>query len=40
MRLCRFILAAGFALPALVHASSELRRLQQDDTVWVMPAKN
>ena len=40
MRLFRFILAAGFALPALVHASSELRRLQQDDTVWVMPAKN
>jgi glucose dehydrogenase len=40
MRLFRFILAAAFALPALVHASSELLRLQQDDTVWVMPAKN
>ncbi len=40
MRLITLILVAPFGLPSLVHADSELLRLQQDDKQWVMPAKN
>ena len=39
-RLFTLVWVAAFAMPCFVHAADELRRLQQDDTQWVMPGKN